>query len=61
MADGCSESAKSLVTYALYNLRTVWPGSEQTYLVFIVRRRHTGKATQHKTFEFLNAVHAERT
>ena len=45
MADGCSESAKSLVTYALYQSpELVWPGSEQTYLVFIVRRGTYGES-----------------
>jgi hypothetical protein len=45
MHDGCAENAKDLVTYALYQSpELVWPGSEQTYLVTIVRRGTYGES-----------------
>ena len=59
--DGCSESAKNLVTYALYQSpEVVWPGSEQTYLVFLVRRGAYGVSEALGDVKIFERVYTQR-
>jgi hypothetical protein len=60
MADGCSENAKDLVTYALYQSpELVWSGSEQTYLVFIVRRGMYGESTETEDVTIFERIYTQ--
>ncbi len=60
MHDGCSENAKGLVTYALYQSpELVWPGSEQTYLVFIDRRGTYGESTDAESIRIFERVYTQ--
>lgn len=60
MHDGCSDNAKDLVTYALYQSpELVWPGSEQTYLVTIVRRGTYGESTETEDAKIFERIYTQ--
>ncbi len=58
--DGCSENAKNLVTYTLYQSpELAWPGSEQTYLVFLVRRGTYGASEESADVKIFERVYTQ--
>lgn len=60
MYDGCSENARNLVTYALYQApELVWEGSEQTYLVTIVRRGTYGESIEAQDVKVFERIYTQ--
>jgi hypothetical protein len=60
MADDCSENADGLITYALYQSpELVWPGSEQAYLVSVVRRGGSGEREQEHGVKIFERIYTQ--
>lgn len=60
LTDGCTENAKALVTYVLYQApELAWSGSEQTHLVFIDRRGTYGEGDVEESARIFERVYTQ--